>query len=621
MLNIRRILKKIILVFFDFFLSILAVCISYLFRYESFDVLPLVDYTNILFPAILFITIIYFFNYYSTLTRFLTFNLIQLFKVFSLFTIIYFLYVFVLSSKINNFLDMSMTLGINPPRSTVLSLPVTLFFLFLFSRQLIVYFINSVINKYNSSKLAKINCVIYGAGNLGNQLKNYLDRYENNYHINAIIDDDIYLQGQYIQETKIISFNNFKNNYLKKNLIVFIAINSDEKSIKKNFYNKFSNYKNTRIIFVNHNNGVLNPLSVKPREIDIDYILGYSQSLDYAKLKLIKNKDVLVTGGGGSIGSELVKQLYTLNPRSITVVDNNEHNLFNINHYFKSSNNLNDKIRLKFILGNIANVDFVKDLFKYNFDYIFHSAAYKHVSLVENNVVSSVENNVISTLNLCKFSKNKVKSFVNVSSDKAVKPKNFMGATKNITEQIIKKFNNLSSKTNFYSVRFGNVLNSSGSVIPIFKDQILHNKPLTITDLKATRYFMSINEAINLILTTLTINNDGKTFYFDMGKPIKILDLAKKLVNFYGKKLVKNSNNFNEVGYQVTGLKKGEKLHEILTTPKNILIKTKEKKILFIKNNKSQNSTIDIEKLLKVLKTRDKKKIEKLVFQLTNKID
>ena len=176
----------------------------------------------------------------------------------------------------------------------------------------------------------------------------------------------------------------------------------------------------------------------------------------------------------------------------------------------------------------------MKDLFKYNFDYIFHSAAYKHVSLVENNVVSSVENNVISTLNLCKFSKNKVKSFVNVSSDKAVKPKNFMGATKNITEQIIKKFNNLSSKTNFYSVRFGNVLNSSGSVIPIFKDQILHNKPLTITDLKATRYFMSINEAINLILTTLTINNDGKTFYFDMGKPIKILDLAK-LVNFMGK--------------------------------------------------------------------------------------
>lgn len=621
MLNIRRTIKKIILVSFDFFLSILAVCISYLFRYESFDVLPLVDYTNILFPAILFITIIYFFNYYSTLTRFLTFNLIQLFKVFSLFTIIYFLYVFIFSSKINHFLDMSMTLGINPPRSTVFSLPVTLFFLFLFSRQLIVYFINSVINKYNSSKLAKINCIIYGAGNLGNQLKNYLDSYENNYHISAIIDDDIYLQGQYIQETKIISFNNFKNNYVKKNLIVFIAIDSDKKSIKKNFYNKFSNYKNIRIIFVTHSNGILNPISVKPREIDIDYILGYSQSLDYAKLKLIQNKDVLVTGGGGSIGSELVKQLYTLNPRSITVVDNNEHNLFNINHYFKSSNNLNDKIRLKFILGNIANVDFVKDLFKYNFDYIFHSAAYKHVSLVENNVVSSVENNVISTLNLCKFSKNKVKSFVNVSSDKAVKPKNFMGATKNITEQIIKKFNNLSSKTNFYSVRFGNVLNSSGSVIPIFKDQILYNKPLTITDLKATRYFMSINEAINLILTTLTINNDGKTFYFDMGKPIKILDLAKKLVNFYGKKLVKKSNNFNEVGYRVTGLKKGEKLHEILTTPKNILIKTKEKKILFIKNNKSQNSTIDIEKLRKVLKTRDKKKIEKLVFQLTSKID
>lgn len=514
-----------------------------------------------------------------------------------------------------------MVLGLNPPRSTVFSIPITLFFLFLFSRQLIFYFINSIINKYKANTQSKIDCIIYGAGDLGNQLNNYINKYENNYKIKAIIDDNTYLQGQYINKIKIISFNRFIKNFSKKNILVFIAINKNSESFKNLIYKKFLDFRNIRLVFISQNNGVLNPLSVNPTEIDIDYILGYSENLDIRKLKLIENKNILVTGGGGSIGSELVKQIYKIKPKSISIVDSNEHNLFKITHYFKNYIDKDNKIKLYFILGNLANINFTKDLFKKKFDFVFHSAAYKHVSLVENNILSSVDNNIMSTLNLCRMSKDKVSTFVNISSDKAVRPKNFMGATKNVTEQIVKKFNDISKKTSFYSVRFGNVLNSSGSVIPIFKDQILHNKNLTITNLKVTRYFMSINEAISLILKTLTLDNDGKTFYFDMGKPVKIIDLAKKISNFYGKNLTKKSKNINEISYKVIGLSKGEKLHEILTTPKNILVKTKEKKILSIRNNKKQNMRFNELKLLNVLKSRNIKIIKNYIFRITKNID
>ena len=269
----------------------------------------------------------------------------------------------------------------------------------------------------------------------------------------------------------------------------------------------------------------------------------------------------------------------------------------------------------------MANIEYAKLIFKKKFDYVFHSAAYKHVSLVEDNIISAVENNILTTFNLCKLSQNKVTQFVNISSDKAVKPKSFMGATKNISEQIINKYNNISKNTNFYSVRFGNVLNSSGSVIPIFQEQILKNEKLTITNINATRYFMSINEAIHLILTTLIIKNKGKTFYFDMGKPIKIFNLAKKIANFYGKNLVKIPKNINEIGYKITGLTKGEKLHEILTTPKNILQKTEIKKILSIKFQKSKFNDLDEYKFKQILKSKNEDKVKKYIFKIAQNID
>lgn len=621
MQNINKFTKKLLLVSFDFTLVVISIYLSYFFRYENISVLSNIDLTNIIFPGLIFVLTVYFFNIYSTLTRFLSFEFLKLTKIFSIFSIFYFLYVFILAEKLNILLDMNMYLGLNPPRSTIFSIPITLFVLFLVSRQIFSFVINFIIKKYQINSQNKKQCAIYGAGDLGNQLYNFLVKYKSNYKIEAIIDDNSYLQDHYIKDTKIISFDKFLSKFNRREIIIFIAIKNYKETLKKNILKRVSKYGKIRVIFIRDTDGSLNTNSINPNEIDINYILGYSQELDNNELKFLENKNILVTGGGGSIGGELVKQIYEFSPNNICVVDINEHNLFKISHFFKKDNKKKNKTKLEFLLGNLANYEFSKDVFKRDFDYVFHSAAYKHVSLVESNIISAVENNIITTFNLCRLSKNKISKFVNISSDKAVKPKSFMGATKNISEQIVNKFNKMSKKTNFYSVRFGNVLNSSGSVIPIFQEQILKNQNITITNLKATRYFMSINEAIHLILATLIIKNEGKTFYFDMGKPIKIFYLARQMANFFGKNLVRKPKNMNEIGYKVIGLSKGEKLHEILTTPRNILEKTKIKKILSIKYNKFNKKEIDETKLKNILKTRDKDKIKNYIFQITQNTD
>lgn len=619
MLNTNKFLKKTLLLFFDFSLVIISICLAYFLRFENLSILNYIDLTNIIIPGLIFVFVLYYFNVYSTLTRFLSFEFLQILKIFIIFSFCYFIYVFILAEKINIFLNMDMYLGLNPPRSTIFSLPIIILVLFLFSRQIFSLVINFIFKNYKINSNRKQRCMIYGAGDLGNQLFNFLIKYKKNYVIDGIIDDNSYLQDQYIKKTKIISLEYFLKKFSRKEIIIFVAIKNYKENFRKNLLSRVSKYEKIRVIFVKDNDGVLNINSINPNEVDVNFILGYSQELEKKKLKFLENKNILVTGGGGSIGSELVKQIYDFEPQSIYVVDLNEHNLFKISHFFK--NKKSKKTKLKFCLGNLANIEYAKLIFKKKFDYVFHSAAYKHVSLVEDNIISAVENNILTTFNLCKLSQNKVTQFVNISSDKAVKPKSFMGATKNISEQIINKYNNISKNTNFYSVRFGNVLNSSGSVIPIFQEQILKNEKLTITNINATRYFMSINEAIHLILTTLIIKNKGKTFYFDMGKPIKIFNLAKKIANFYGKNLVKIPKNINEIGYKITGLTKGEKLHEILTTPKNILQKTEIKKILSIKFQKSKFNDLDEYKFKQILKSKNEDKVKKYIFKIAQNID
>ncbi len=266
--------------------------------------------------------------------------------------------------------------------------------------------------------------------------------------------------------------------------------------------------------------------------------------------RIIEGKRILVTGGTGSIGGEIVRQLLNYEPQVVRILSNDEFSQFNMKQ------ELGSRLDVRYLLGDIRDKDRLKIAMS-NVDIVFHAAALKHVPLLENNVYEAVKTNIAGTLNLVKISNlYKIEKFIFISSDKAVKPTSIMGATKRIGEQIC-QFYQKQSSTQFSSVRFGNVLNSSGSVIPIFKEQIEKGGPVTITDKEMRRFFMSLDQACSLLIKILEIQTTGgEVFFFFIGEPIKIYDLAKYIILSYGK--------MPEIDIPIvfTGLRPGEKLTE-----------------------------------------------------------
>jgi FlaA1/EpsC-like NDP-sugar epimerase len=281
-----------------------------------------------------------------------------------------------------------------------------------------------------------------------------------------------------------------------------------------------------------------------------------------------QDKTFFVSGAGGSIGSEIARQLLDSNPRAIILFDISEFNLFTVERECQAIA-LSKKLEVEIIpiLGDIKNTSNMKFLFqKYKVNNVYHAAAYKHVPLVEdvNNIIQACENNVIGTFNLAQVAmENNVGSFVMISTDKAVRPSNVMGASKRMAEMLIQSLSTLESSTNFSMVRFGNVLNSSGSVIPLFMDQISKGGPVTLTHKDVTRYFMTIPEASNLVLQASAMANGGEVFILDMGEQVKIYDLAKKLIHLSGRSVASESG---EDGIEIrdVGLRPGEKMYEEL---------------------------------------------------------
>ncbi len=281
--------------------------------------------------------------------------------------------------------------------------------------------------------------------------------------------------------------------------------------------------------------------------------------IENEEVRLIhENKSVLVTGGAGSIGSEIVRKVASYKPSKVVVVDQAETPLHEIQL------EMNEKfpdIDFEFILADITNKKRLESIFtKFNFDLVYHAAAYKHVPMIENNPHEAVWVNILGTKNLAKLSvQNKVKTFVMVSTDKAVNPTNVMGASKRSAELLVQSLQFLpENKTKFITTRFGNVLGSNGSVIPLFKKQIEAGGPITITHPDIVRYFMTISEACELVLQASTMGKGGEIFVFDMGKPVKIKDLAIKMIKLSGKEPEK------DILLKYTGLRPGEKLYEEL---------------------------------------------------------
>lgn len=294
----------------------------------------------------------------------------------------------------------------------------------------------------------------------------------------------------------------------------------------------------------------------KIRDVEIEDLLGREsvQIRDKEVLRFIKGKKVLVTGAGGSIGSELCRQISSLNPRELILVDIYENNVYELQQeLIRKYENLD----LKVLIASVRDKNRMEEIFiNYQPEIVFHAAAHKHVPLMEDSPCEAIKNNVFGTLNVAELSaKHRVKRFVLISTDKAVNPTNIMGATKRCCEMIVQTLNK-SSETEFVAVRFGNVLGSNGSVVPLFKKQIEEGGPVKVTHPEITRFFMTIPEAVSLVLEAGTMARGGEIFVLNMGEPVKILDLAKNLISLSG------LEPDVDIKIEFTGLRPGEKLYE-----------------------------------------------------------
>ncbi len=294
------------------------------------------------------------------------------------------------------------------------------------------------------------------------------------------------------------------------------------------------------------------------RDVDIMDILRRDPvHLDTARIKKsIEGENILITGGGGSIGSELCRQIANYKPKELVIVELSEFNLYQIDRELKRRF---PELKIFPYIADIKNETRLKYIFdKHKPNYVFHAAAYKHVPIMEQNPVEAVLNNIKGTMHVAQAAdKFGCSEFVMVSTDKAVKPSSIMGATKRVAEMYVQSFNTISN-TNFISVRFGNVLDSSGSVLPLFKEQIIRGGPVTVTHPEITRFFMLIPEASQLVLEAATLGDGGEIFILDMGEPVKIIDLARNLIQLMGK------HPGQDISIKFTGLRPGEKLHEEL---------------------------------------------------------
>ena len=315
------------------------------------------------------------------------------------------------------------------------------------------------------------------------------------------------------------------------------------------------------------------PIMQNFRDVEIEDLLGREPiKLDNKNIKeLIHNKVVLVTGGGGSIGSELCRQIIRFEPKRLVIVDIYENNLYDIEQELKY-NYPNAKIDA--IVASVRDKDRLNEIFNEFKPYlVFHAAAHKHVPLMETSPLEAIKNNIFGTYNVvnCADEYN-VKRFVLISTDKAVNPTNIMGATKRLCEMIIQAKNKVSN-TEYVAVRFGNVLGSNGSVVPLFKKQIAHGGPVTVTHKDITRFFMTIPEAVSLVLQAMSGAKGGEIFVLDMGEPVKIYDMAKKLIKLSG------LEPDVDIPIKVTGLRPGEKLYEEILMQEEGLTETKHDKI------------------------------------------
>ena len=450
-------------------------------------------------------------------------------------------------------------------------------------RMLVRYYIGLLLDKDNDSVL------IYGAGSNGRQLAVML-KHSYRYRIRGFIDDNVKLHGTYLLGNKIFSPNDISRLVQKYNVkLILLAIPSASRSKRKAIIDSLIPLK-IKVQTIPDMEDILqgNAKIDELREVNIEDLLGREPVLPNKDLlqKNILHKAVMVTGAGGSIGSELCRQIILNEPDILILFEVSEFSLYSIHQELleiaKKNNITNTKIYP--VLGNVQDIERLdRVLSHFSVDTIYHAAAYKHVPLVEYNVIEGVKNNVFGTYNVARCAaEHNVKSFVLISTDKAVRPTNVMGASKRMAELCLQALSEQLKdyQTCFSMVRFGNVLGSSGSVIPLFRKQILKGGPITITHPDIIRYFMTIPEAAQLVIQAGAMAKGGDVFILDMGEPVKIVDLAKNLVQLSGLSVKDENNPKGDVEITYTGLRPGEKLYEELLIGGDNVRKTSHPRIM-----------------------------------------
>jgi len=462
------------------------------------------------------------------------------------------------------------------PRTIGILVPILFFLGLMISRIMVRYIISDLLGQQAFGGETK-RVLIYGAGSAGQQLALSTRHYPGMFLL-GFVDDDKRLRGQRLDGSPVFHSTELGEQVERLRVTdILLAVPSMSRSKRKKIVDDLEQLSVRVQTLPQIQDIVAGKVSIADlREVEVDDLLGRDAVTPNALLmgRTIGGKTVMVTGAGGSIGSELCRQIMATGPRKLVLVEMTEYALYKIEQEIAEGVKLgyfNGDIDVVPELINTAARRPVLSLFEaYRPDTVFHAAAYKHVPLLEHNPISGMGNNIISTRNLTDAAEQSgVSHFILISTDKAVRPANVMGASKRVCEQILQAKAKAGSKTRFTMVRFGNVLGSSGSVVPRFKDQIASGGPVTLTHKDIIRYFMTIPEAAQLVIQAGSMAQGGEVFVLDMGKPVKIYDLARTLINLSGLTVRDEQNPDGDIAIEEIGLRPGEKLFEELLLGEN----------------------------------------------------
>ena len=564
--------KKILCLFHDSIIALIAISLAYMLRF-NFSIPEIYQYQLVvlIIPVVLISFFVFFYHQiYKISWRFISISDIKRIMVSEIYIIVLFFFI-----AANPFINILYITNSNT------SIPFSVFFIFpvlqflgLICNRILFRYINNSSNGINFDSSTKKNIILININKNTPTIINEIAE-SSDWKVVAILDNDEKMHKRTIEGVHVEGFISKIENLSKKYSIDRVVICGELKSKQdtKELIEITNNLSLKLLTLPSSTSFVSEKYTYSSiRPVQIEDLLGRDPvELDFKNLiNFINNKTCLVSGAGGSIGTEICRQLLKLKPKKVICIDISEASIYKIEQEFNEV-----ETQILYFIDDIKNVKRIEKIFKINnIDIIFHAAAYKHVPLLENgNVESAIKNNVFGTKVLSDLAIDyKVQKFVYVSTDKAVNPKGVMGQTKRLAELICQNHQKNNSSTLFLIVRFGNVLNSSGSVIPKFKEQIASGGPVTVTHKDITRYFMSISEAAQLVIKATFLSKGKEIYVLEMGEPIKIIDLAKQMINLSG-------FNKDEIDIVITGLRSGEKLYEELLYDEETTIKTSQQKL------------------------------------------